>query len=254
MANEITAALLRAALERSHEAVALLRADGSIHYLSPGAARLLGYPPGTFEGRDPFTPVHPDDMEQARAAFARLLEAPGASSLWEVRVRHQDGTWRHIEVEATNLLHDPEVGLVVANYRDVGARVIFEQEHAARLRLEGAMLVARTVAHRVNNALAPVSGFSELLTLHEAVRRDPTLESYGRLIHQGAQEVADLVARLLQIVRLEEDVTSLGPDHPMLDLDRCTAPDGPAAPVPPAPAPPAQAASLTLSPSPPSER
>ena len=95
-----------------------------------------------------------------------------------------------------------------------------EHEVSQRARLDGALLVARTAAHQLNNALAPIVGYAELLAMLPSVRADPTARSYAALISESAGVAADLVQRLQRIVRLEEAPSPLGPDKPLLDLDR----------------------------------
>ncbi len=89
-----------------------------------------------------------------------------------------------------------------------------------RARLGGALLVARTVAHEINNALSPVAGFAELLALAPEVAQVPRLTTFARLIGEGAQRATQAVARLQRIIVLEETESPLGPDRPVLDLDR----------------------------------
>ena len=96
-------------------------------------------------------------------------------------------------------------------------------EHA---RLEGALLMARTLAHRVNNALALVVGYGELLGQHPAVRADPRLIKYAQAARDGGLQAAAELSRLQRIVRLVED-TSMALPFPILDLERSTAPDLP---------------------------
>ena len=96
-----------------------------------------------------------------------------------------------------------------------------EQEHAARL--DAALLVARTAAHRVNNALAPLAGYTQLLAQDPAIVADPRLTRYATAAQAGAQRAAAEIARLQQIVRLEADATVVV-EPPVLDLDRSTAP------------------------------
>src|SRR5204863_4611550 len=51
-------------------------------------------------------------------------------------------------------------------------------EQAQAARMEAALLVARTAAHRVNNALAPLAGYDHLLAQHPAIRADPRLARF----------------------------------------------------------------------------
>jgi len=73
--------------------------------------------------------VHPDDVERARGELEALLSKPGVHpAAVETRVRHKDGSWRHLEGMATNLLDDPAVEGLVFNQRDVTDRVRAEEE------------------------------------------------------------------------------------------------------------------------------
>jgi signal transduction histidine kinase len=100
-----------------------------------------------------------------------------------------------------------------------------EQERA--IRLDAALLVARTAAHRVNNALTPVVGFSELLTLAPAIRQDAALRAYAAQLCAGAQAAAREIQQLQRLIRLETDVNSPR-GLPVLDVERSIAADHPA--------------------------
>src|SRR5206468_9668805 len=54
--------------------------------------------------------------------FARALAVPGLSDPVEFRMRHADGTWRHVEAIGNNLLDDPEFKGMVVTTRDVTER------------------------------------------------------------------------------------------------------------------------------------
>lgn len=98
----------------------------------------------------------------------------------------------------------------------------FGMHHKERARLEGALLVARTVAHEINNALSPIVGYSELLALNPKIAGEPTLAAYAQLILHAGEQVAQKIQRLQRIVRLEEATDVFGPSQPVLDLDRST--------------------------------
>jgi signal transduction histidine kinase len=89
-----------------------------------------------------------------------------------------------------------------------------------RLRLEGALLAARTAQHALNNQLGAVVGYADLLADDPRLPED--LHSLAREILAGAQEAARTVQQLGQITRLEE-IDQGGPG-PVLDLARSTEP------------------------------
>jgi PAS domain S-box-containing protein len=91
-----------------------------------------------------------------------------------------------------------------------------------RSRLDAALLVARTVAHEINNALSPISGGAELLRMDPEVAAHPSRSAYLTMIESAAQEVAAKVRRLQSIVRVEAQESVLGADQPVLDMERST--------------------------------
>ena len=113
---------LQAIVEHSLDEVSLVTADGTLIWESPTAFRPLGYPPGTFDGRSIFDLFHPDDRVTALQTFSEVVQQSDSNREALFRLRHQDGTWRWMEGIAINLLHDPAVGAVVINYRDITER------------------------------------------------------------------------------------------------------------------------------------
>jgi signal transduction histidine kinase len=88
------------------------------------------------------------------------------------------------------------------------------------LRLESALLAARTAQHALNHQLGAVVGYANLLT--EDPRLPEELRVLGREILAGAQDAARTVQQLAQITRLEQ-IEQGGPG-PVLDLARSTEP------------------------------
>jgi PAS domain S-box-containing protein len=117
----------RALIEHSFDAISLLAADGTILYTSPSSQRVSGRPPDEVVGQHAFANVHPDDVPRLRVEFARLLQMPGGSVTVECRCQDKDGHWRWLETTGTNLLHEPAVGAIVANFRDITQRKVAEQ-------------------------------------------------------------------------------------------------------------------------------
>ena len=111
---------MRALIDNSSDAIAVLNSSMENVYRSPSRKRILGYEP--YEPRGAFETVHPDDYSAVRAALAKLASAPGGTASMEMRLRHKDGSWRTIEATAVNLLDDPAVKGIVINYRDITER------------------------------------------------------------------------------------------------------------------------------------
>jgi two-component system cell cycle sensor histidine kinase/response regulator CckA len=119
-------AFFQVLVENSQDAVVMLSAQGEIRFQSESSARLLGYALDERRGRSAFELMHPDDVAPTRGMFSECLNRPGIPIPVEYRMRHKDGSWRHIESIAVNRLDDPTVGAVVVNYRDITARRVAE--------------------------------------------------------------------------------------------------------------------------------
>jgi diguanylate cyclase (GGDEF)-like protein/PAS domain S-box-containing protein len=112
-----------ALVENATDVVCLLDADGRITWVSPSSTRVLGYQDVDAIGLAFVDLVHPGDRERVQRAFDHTVGHPGPAEAIEFRIRHEDGSWRHFETLATNLLDDPDVRAVVTNSRDVSERV-----------------------------------------------------------------------------------------------------------------------------------
>jgi len=115
-------------VQNASDVILIVRPDTTIVYQTPSVQKILGYAPGELDGQ-PFTSlIHPDDIEQALAGYTAVAIGSGTSvtALW--RVKHLDGSWRHIEVITTNLLDDPTVEGMVLTMRDVTERMGLEEE------------------------------------------------------------------------------------------------------------------------------
>jgi hypothetical protein len=76
------------------------------------------------------------------------------------------------------------------------------------------------VAHELNNSVSPVVGFAVLLAGRESLMRDSIAATYVAAIRAAADDTARRVRRLQHITRLERVDSPLGPDRPVLDLER----------------------------------
>lgn len=117
----------RALIENAVDGIIILNRDTSFGYLSPSAERILGYQPRELMDRNPFDYIHPEDRDRILTSFMEGITVPDFIMRIEFRVRHFDGRWLYLEAMAHNLLHDPVVGGVVINYRDVTERRLAEE-------------------------------------------------------------------------------------------------------------------------------
>lgn len=123
----------RTIIEQSTEGAALIAQDGTFLYNSPAAKQIYGYSPAELQGRNAFDFTHPDEISGLRKKISAFWKRPGGTLELLHRWRHKDGTWRWIESSSRNLIAEPGVNAIVANYRDVTAK---KQAEAALRRSE----------------------------------------------------------------------------------------------------------------------
>jgi PAS domain S-box-containing protein len=197
--------------------------QGRFVYVNAAGARMLGATSAAeLLGEPVLRFVHPEWVGRVTGRVRQLSEGEAVPPTVE-RLMRLDGEPVDVEITAVPITFDgAPAAQVIA--RDITERRRLEEAHEQRLRLDGALLVARTVAHELNNALSPVMGYAELLADRPAVEGDAVAREYARAIVASAAQAAETVLRLQRISRLEEMDSPLGPDKPILDLERSIAP------------------------------
>ncbi|MGH7739833.1 MAG: PAS domain S-box protein, partial [bacterium] len=109
----------RSLIEHSNDVISLVDAQGNNLYISPSLRKVMGYDPADRMGRNFFEMVHPEDLEWVRKDFTEFIREKDSVRRAQLRVKHSDGTWRWVEVTATQLLDQPAVGGIIFNYRDI---------------------------------------------------------------------------------------------------------------------------------------
>jgi two-component system KDP operon response regulator KdpE len=208
----------RALIENSLEAITILDDKGLLTYLSPSFERLLGYEMDEYMGRSPFDRIHEDDEPKMLNNFSHILHTPGAIVRDELRVWHDNGSLRTIEVVGQNLIENPAVKGIVANIRDITERrqaeeelqQLYQNERRLRQKLEDEIKrrveFARALAHELKTPLTSVLASSDLLTseLH-----DEPLLTLSNSIRQSALNLDSRINELLDLARGEVGMLQL---------------------------------------------
>ncbi len=117
--------------EHASDLICLHAPDATFEYLSPACEEVLGYERAAVEGRDPFSFIHPDDVERVRTeGLQALLEGASVQRL-TYRFERADGRYIWLESDAAPIYSDDgEIMQLVSASRDVTDR----KEAEARLR------------------------------------------------------------------------------------------------------------------------
>jgi len=141
----------------STDVVTIVDASGDIIHQSSSVSHVFGFDAAELVGQSFRSWLHPDDAPDIVALLdVAARGGPGGSALVHYRLRHRDGSWRHVETAVNNLLHDPGVRGVVLNTRDVSDRVALENELRNQAWHDGLTGLANRAlfTDRVNHAIA----------------------------------------------------------------------------------------------------
>ena len=118
---------LRALVDNSADALALVNAEGRTLYCSAAIERILGCPLHETWDRSIFKFVHRDDLDAIQRAFDQCISRPETPISVRARLRHQNNSWLWVEAVLKNLLNVAAIQAVLINFRDITKAVTAEE-------------------------------------------------------------------------------------------------------------------------------
>lgn len=189
----------RAVVEGSTDLIAILGDDLRVSYASPSQRTVLGYRAAERESLDPWSLVHPDDIDYARAQFAALEPDHSVHMSRPIRIRTKRGEWRSFVITLTDLRRSQAVRGVVVNARDVTKELSLESQLRQSQKLEPLGQLAGGVAHDFNNVLAAIMGYAQLL-LEDLTTEDHQQRDLHEILN-AAERAASITRQLLTFSR-----------------------------------------------------
>jgi PAS domain S-box-containing protein len=184
----------RSLIRNAADMVSVLDQDLNFKWGSPSASRITGYSPEDAYGKTILGFIHPDDVEQARKEYDRILQNPGSTLAVQRRFCHKDGTYHWHEAILTNLLHDPSVQGLIVNSRDISERKLIEEQLIASNRELDAF--ASTVSHDLRSPLSLIEGYAQLMRSEGNTEEEK--EAYLKSIIAAARRMDELTESLLE--------------------------------------------------------
>jgi PAS domain S-box-containing protein len=133
----------RSLIEKSSDIITIMDLQGNIQYASPSVEEILGYTPKEYRTLNGFATMHPDDIAKFSAIenYKELFALPGGiTPRIELRSRHKNGTWRHMEAIGRTMLDAEGKLIFVTNARDITERKNAEAERERNISLLTATL------------------------------------------------------------------------------------------------------------------
>ncbi|HMH44098.1 MAG TPA: ATP-binding protein, partial [Pyrinomonadaceae bacterium] len=194
-------------VKNSSDVITIVDVDGRVIYMSPSSESIFGYQPAQLNGTQLREFLHPDDRSRVLGLLKELKSQPGRTCSVEMRARHCDQTWLHVEANMTNLLNEPSVNGIVVNSRNITARKKAEEalrDSEERLRqaqkMEAVGQLAGGVAHDFNNLLAVIIGYADMLLRRTPENEERTVRQLSEIRKAGDRAKA-LTSQLLAFSR-----------------------------------------------------
>ncbi|MGI9021767.1 MAG: ATP-binding protein [Acidimicrobiales bacterium] len=210
-----TEARFRSLAQNSSDVITIVDRNATIVYQSSAVTRVFGLKPDGMV-RTPLAEwLHPDDAGAILETIARVVDEGEDPRLVECRLRHHDGSWRHVETAINNLVHDPGVNGVVLNSRDVSdrkraeqeVRETLEREHRMRQRLQEADKLktdfVSSVSHELRTPLTSILGYLEMMSDGYGGEMSGEQARMLGIVDRNAQRLLILIEELLIMSRVE---------------------------------------------------
>ena len=205
----------RTIVEKSWSGVVLLDSEVRFSFAGSSTQHLIGYEERELLGRSLFDFVHPRDLPEARKVWAHIVASPNHESHGELRFRRKDGTWVWLEGFSQNLLHEPSVGAIVLNYRDVSQRKETEKQLEYRAYYDSLTALPNRLLFRdrlVNSlAHAQRNRVGLAVMVLDLDRFKLVNDSLGHSL--GDRLLSDVARRLQSALRASDTISRIGGDE-----------------------------------------
>jgi|GEM_PF-6480466 len=196
---------LASIVEASDDAMIGLTLDGRIMAWNPAAERLFGQSAAQVLGRAVQQVASLDTADPLSSLLSRAAAGERIAYL-EAAVVRADGSPIDVVLSLSPIAGAGEAAMIV---RDITSLRQLEAKRQQAARLEGALVVARTIADRVYNQLAATVVGCEIVATDD--RLPPDLTSVAQKAASQALQAGATIKQLLRLTRLEElDHGSLG--------------------------------------------
>lgn len=196
----------RAMIANIYDVIAIVDINGINRYKSPNVERIFGWKPEELIGANTLDNVHPDDLEHISRKYYDLLLNPHAVATLEFRYKCKDGSYKWIELTASNQIQNKSINGILLNYQDISQRkesereLIQAKEKAEESdRLKTAFL--QNMSHEIRTPMNAIVGFSSLLK--DEIDNKENVERFCDIINQRCNDLLVIIDDILDISKIE---------------------------------------------------
>ncbi|MEO6524049.1 MAG: ATP-binding protein [Mucilaginibacter sp.] len=182
-------------VEKSSEGIITVNADGKITYCSPSVQNIIGYTGEEFMSLPAWQLLHEDEALEVKEQYYRFAAHPGKHITMTHQMRHKNGDYIWIESKMSNLLGEPPINAVIANFTDISDR-IFDN----KLR-EDFIGIA---SHELKTPLTSLKAYTQVLQNRFRDNTDETSLNIVNKIEVQVTKVIQMVTNLLDITSLQQ--------------------------------------------------
>ena len=125
---EKTEEMYRLLAENSNDLICLQEPNSSFKYISPSVENLLGYNQSDFIGKEVFSIVHPEEIEELKETMYQKKDKITFTKPYDIRIRHKKGHYVWFEFLTSPVYKGDEISYFVTSARDISLWVSAKQE------------------------------------------------------------------------------------------------------------------------------
>jgi PAS domain S-box-containing protein len=189
----------RSVIQHSSDAMLILNEEAEVIFSSDSLFRITGYKPAEVIGDKNMQFIHPDHKNIVQNTWNELLKSAGATKTIYYKRLKKDGSYIWCEGVITNLMHEPAVGGMIVNFRDITERMEYlDALRASNKDLKKSNMELDRFVYSVSHDLrAPLSSMLGVLQLIQSEVTDPSVLSDLGLLEGSIKKLDGFILDIL---------------------------------------------------------